>query len=134
MQRLFISEALSKQNNNKSSQMEPIILDHNLRKLEKKKTGQSTNCKILSLERKKNREGGKECLPHSLLGEMRSRECTASGKYSLALFKAPRLHREASLSPGQPALQPIAVEHRGHVARPGKMAVRLEVRLPGAGV
>lgn len=53
--------------------MEPVLLDHNSKKIRKKETGQRTNCKILSLESKK-RKGGKECLPHSVLGETRGAE------------------------------------------------------------
>lgn len=67
--------------------------------------------------------------------EMPNREvCTSCEKSTLVSKNAPPLYREASLSPGQPAPQPIAAEYQGHVTRPGKMAELLKAGLAGSRV
>lgn len=69
---------LCQNNNKKPGQMEPIVLDHNLKrqKNRKKKIGQSTNCKILSLERKKKK---REKRMSALLAAWSSEVCIACG-------------------------------------------------------
>lgn len=71
--------------------MEPVLLDHNSKKIRKKETGQRTNCKILSLESKKRKGGERMSASLCAWGNARSRDCTACGKSTLWLSSTLRV-------------------------------------------